>query len=138
MQNLDISERCFKINNIEYYLKLIPKKYEDYKNRPSFLAGLAMALSGVYDCSKKIGKVEYTTKESSKVRKGRFENTWKDECETSTNCLTIKLMSKPKIKIILKSYCFDNGSGDRGITAEQREGFREWRKLPCKEISCEE
>jgi len=131
MQNLDISEKCFRINDMEYHVKLISKKYKDM---PSFLAGLSMALSGVYDYSKKKGKVEYIVKGSSGVRKGRFEDIWRDECDTSFHDTIIELMEKPKIKIILKSYSLDNGSGDGAVVAKQKQGYKKWKRLPCEEI----
>jgi len=131
-------EKCFEINGIEYHLRLIPKFSRRWKDTGSSLKSLLMKFDGEYSCLEKRGKVEYNIGESSEVRKGRFEETHTDKNEMSSNYLTIKLMAKPRIKIISYSSYFDAGTEESKIITRQKTGFRKWGKVPSKELSCKE
>ncbi len=137
MEKQVIENKCFEINRIPYHLKLIQKFSRRWKDTGSSVKSHLMALSGIHNYIERRGNVEYNTDESSEIRKGRFEETWTEEYETSSHYLKIKLMGKPKIEIILESCYLDNGAGKSRITTKQREGFMRWTKVPSNEIFCE-
>lgn len=117
MQNLPISEKCFKINNEEYHLKLIPTKYFDSdKQKPSFFRRLDMRLSKVYSFSKTKGRVEYEkkmwrgylTKLDNEKNIGTFSEEWHEGTEECRHYLTIKLKKeRPKKTILIEDLDHD-------------------------------
>jgi len=144
MQDMDTGKRCFKINNIDYYLKLIPKKYEDSdKKRPPFLTRLGMALSEIYHFTKVKGIVQYEKKmwgplylkKLDKWKKiGKFTEEWHEALEECWHYLTINLTKEhPKKKMLIESAYSDIGTATLNKILIEKIG-RKNKRSPLEEI----
>lgn len=111
MVNTGISKKCFKINNVDYYLKLIPTKCF-YKKTSSFFTQSSMALFGPYHFKKIEGIVQCYKKmwgplHLKYVKKwekiGKFSKEWHNPIgQPPFYSMLIDLKERPKKKILIE------------------------------------
>ncbi len=145
MQNSHTTERCFKIDNIEYHLKLIPTKYFDSdKQKPSFFRRLSMCLSKVYSFSKTKGIVEYEKKMwgnylarlDNAKNIGTFSEEWHEGLEECPHYLTIELIKEHPKKIILIEDLDSDAFGRVELNKKliEKTGFMKTKSTSLEEI----
>jgi len=117
MKNLSINERCFKIRDTEYHLRLIPTKYFDSNEKtPSFFTQLGMDLLEIFHFTKKRGIVKYAKKKDGEMlgdwkRGGRFREAQHDSAESSFYSMVINLRKeRPKKEILIEAIYGDSGT----------------------------
>ena len=107
MKKLLTQEKCFKINGIEYHLRLIPTKYfNSNKKTPSSFTQFKLFVTEAYSFSKTKGRIKYSKKKGGEVlqdwrRGGRFSEEWYNGLDESWHYLTIKLKKERLKKTIL-------------------------------------
>ncbi len=114
-----ISERCFKINHMEYHLKLIPKTYFDSEEqKPFFLRQLSMMFSETHQFIKVKGIVEYEKKmwrgyiekQNNEKTIGKFQEEWHESLKECKHYLIIDLTKeRPKKRIFIEDLDYDEG-----------------------------
>ena len=134
MQNLPIREVHYKINNIEYHLKLIPTKhYDSSKKRPSIDKKSFMDFGPTHNLTKTEGRVECEKKmwgpipfKSLKKWKkiGKFSESWHDYREASSHYLDITLKECPKIIIRIDSFHSDFGGTESNRVLIKKRGTK--------------
>ncbi len=121
IDKLEITERTFRINNIDYYLKLVPKKYFDsIEERPPFFRRLTMLLTGAYhykqvegivQCEKKMWGSLPLKKSKEWKKMGKFSEIWYERMQDSRHCITIKLNKESPKRLILIQDFYDDAGG---------------------------